>query len=100
MKNSTYPWAFAAAIAAGVSGCSTFHHEDKNVPWDSVPAVVQSTVQTHLYGGTVSTVEREQCERHVVYEVKVSGADGWHSEVKVAEDGKLLKYKTKKFEGI
>ncbi len=96
MRKSTYVWAFAAAMAAGVSGCSTFHHEDMNVPWSSVPEVVQSTVQAHLYGGIVKTVEREQNERCVVYEVKVNGPGNKHSEVKVAEDGKLLKYKAEK----
>jgi len=44
--------------------------------------------------GTVDKVEKETMKSGVVYEAKVKGAEGQCSEIKVAEDGKLLKYKT------
>ena len=94
MKKLYGQFAVVVAVSALASGCGTFHHEEKNVQWDTVPAVVQGTVQAHLYGGTVDTIEREQNDHCVVYEVKVNGSQGWHSEIKVGEDGKLLKYKT------
>jgi hypothetical protein len=56
--------------------------------------VVQSTIQAHLYGGTVSKVEKETMKCGVVYEAKVKGNEGQCSEITVAEDGRLLKYKT------
>ena len=63
------------------------------MPWNNVPAVVQSTIQAHTYGGAVGKVEKETIKYGVVYEAKVQGPDGQCSEIKVADDGKLLKYK-------
>jgi len=90
--------ALVVAIAAVASGCSTFRHEEVKVTWDTVPAVVQSTIQAHTYGGTVGDVEKETMKGGVVYEAKVKGPEGQCSEIKVAEDGKLLKYKARKAE--
>ena len=98
MMKSKCQLAFVVAIAAVGFGCSTFHHEDVNVLWNTVPAVVQATIQAHTYGGTVSKVEQETEKCGLVYEAKVKGPDGQCSEIKVAADGKLLKYKTWKKE--
>ena len=94
MRKSMYQVAFVVAIVAAVSGCNTFHHEGVKVPLNTVPAVVQATIQAHTYGGTVGKVEKETMKCGVVYEAKVKGPAAQCSEVKVAEDGKLLKYKT------
>lgn len=98
MKKSMYSLGLVVAVAALAAGCSTIHHEEVYVSWDSVPAVVQSTIQSHRFGGTVSTVEMETDKCGTVYEAKVKGPDGQRSEVKVAGDGKLIKYKTSKKE--
>jgi hypothetical protein len=94
MRKSTCQLAFVLAIAAVVSGCNTFRHEEVSVPWNNLPAVVQSTIQAHTYGGTVGKVEKETMKCGIVYEAKVKGPEGQCSAIKVAEDGKLLKYKT------
>ena len=96
MRKSTYQWAFVFATAALVSGCCTYCQKEVNVPLNTVPALVQSTIQAHTYGGTVGKVEKETTKCGVVYEVKVEGQAGQCSEIKVAEDGKLLKYKAGK----
>ncbi len=96
MKKLIYRLGFVVAVAALAAGCNTVHHEEVNVPWDSVPAVVQSTIQSHQFGGTVDKVEKESNECGVVYEAKVKGPNGQYSEVKVAEGGKLIKYKAGK----
>jgi len=96
MRISTCQWAFVLATMALISGCCTYCHQEVNVPWDTVPAVVQATIQAHTYGGAVGKVEKETTKCGVVYEVKVEGQAGQCSEVKVAEDGKLLKYKAGK----
>ena len=97
MNKITFQLGFVVAVAAIAAGCSTMVHEEVNVPWDSVPAVVQSTIQAHQYGGTVvGKIEKETNECGVVYEAKVKGPNGECSEVKVAESGKLLKYKAGK----
>ena len=98
MRALAFQLAFVVAIAAVVSGCSTVREEEVKVSWDAVPAVVQSTIQAHTYGGTVGKVEKETMKCGVVYQAKVEGPDGQCSEVKVAEDGKLLKYKAWKDE--
>ena len=89
---------FVVVVAALAAGCTTMHHKEVTVSWESVPAVVQSTILAHQYGGTVGKVEKETMKCGTVYEAKVKGADGKCSEVKVAEDGKLLKYKACKKE--
>ena len=90
--------ALVVLVAAVVSGCGTFRHEEAAVPLNSVPAVVQATIQAHTYGGTVGKVEKETMKCGVVYEAKVLGPEGQCSEIKVADDGRLLKYKTWKEE--
>ncbi|MCX7010342.1 MAG: hypothetical protein NTY53_24405 [Kiritimatiellaeota bacterium] len=96
MKKSTGQWALVVALAAVISGCATYRSEEVTVPWNSVPAVVQSTIEAHKYGGVVSKVELEKKQCGLVYEAKVQGQAGKCSEITVAEDGKLLKYKMEK----
>lgn len=96
MNKSMGQWALVAALAAAVSGCTTFHNEEVTVPWNNVPSAVQTTIDAHKYGGVVSKVEMERTKCGLVYEAKVQGQSGQCSEVKVAEDGKLLKYKAER----
>ena len=96
MRTLVNQLAVVTAIAAVAVGCSTFRHEEMKVPLNTVPAVVQATIQAHTYGGTVDKVEKETMKSGVIYEAKVKGPDGQCSEIKVAEDGKLLKYKAGK----
>ena len=96
MRKSTGQWALVAVLAVAVSGCTTFRSDEVTVPWASVPAVVQSTIEAHKYGGVVSKVEMERKKCGLVYEAKVQGQGGQCSEITVAEDGKLLKYKVEK----
>jgi hypothetical protein len=96
MRKLTGHVALVAGLVAVVSGCTTFHSEEVTVPWNNVPSVVQATIDAHKYGGVVSKVEMERTKCGLVYEAKVQGQGGQCSEVKVAEDGKLLKYKIEK----
>ena len=98
MKKLTYRLGFVVAVAALAAGCCTVSHEEVNVTWDTVPVVVQTTILAHQYGGTLGKIEKETMKCGTVYEAKVKGPDGHCSEVKVAEDGKLIKYKTSKKE--
>ena len=92
-KSMLYRLAVVVAIAAAAESCGTFRQEEVKVPWDTVPPVVQSTIQAHTYGGTVEEIEKETKKCGVVYEAKVKGPGGQCNEIKVAADGKLLKYK-------
>ena len=93
MKKLICQLGFVIGVTALATGCSTMCHKEVNVSWTDVPTVVQSTIQTHQFGGTVGKIEKETMKCGTVYEAKVKGPDGKYSEVKVAEDGKLLKYK-------
>ena len=88
--------AVAVAITASISGCCSFGEKEVVVPLNAVPAAVQATIQSHTFGGTVAKVEKETKKCGVVYEAEVKGPGEQCAEVKVAEDGKLLKYKTEK----
>ena len=93
MKTIACQLAMAAAVAVVACGCCTVCHKEMVVPLNTVPAAVQATIQAHTYGGVVDRVEKETLKSGVVFEAVVKGSDGVYSEVKVAEDGKLLKYK-------
>ena len=96
MKRLMGPLTIAVAISAAVSGCCTFSEKEVVVPLDAVPAAVQATITAHTFGGTIGKVEKETKKCGVVYEAEVKGPGKQCAEVKVAEDGKLLKYKTEK----
>ena len=103
--SNTYSMQKVAMVAAAgttiaflFAGCAMFRGDEK-VAWDSVPAVVQSTIQAHANGGTVARVEKETEKGRVVYEAKVKGKDGECTEVAVAEDGTLVKTEADHAEG-
>jgi hypothetical protein len=76
----------ATALATPVFAHGDKEKEEK-VEWNNVPAQVQSTITSNSSGGQVVSVEKEGTE----YEAKVKGTDGKMSEVKVGEDGSLVK---------
>ena len=79
--------AFAASSFAG--------EKEEKVQWSSVPAAVQKTITENAGGGKVEEVEKETKTKHgksvTVYEAKVKKSDGKKVEIKVGEDGKLIK---------
>jgi len=79
--------AFAASSFAG--------EKEEKVQWSSVPAAVQKTITENAGGGKVEEVEKETKTKHgksvTVYEAKVNKSDGKKVEIKVGEDGKLIK---------
>jgi len=93
MRKLIYQLGFVGVVATLAAGCCTYQKEEVNVPWTAVPAIVQSTITAHQYGGTVGKIEKETMKGNVVYEAKIKGPEGQSSEIKVAEDGKLIKYK-------
>jgi len=56
-----------------------------------LPAVVQKTIQDSLAGGTVTGIEKESENSAAHYSADVKKGDGDEVEVKVAEDGNLIK---------
>jgi len=78
---------FAASSFAG--------GKEEKVQWSSVPAVVQKTITENAGGGKIEEIEKETETKDgksiTVYEAKVKNSDGKKMEIKVGEDGKLIK---------
>ena len=68
--------------------------------WELSTAHAAASTKYAVLGDTVGKVEKETMKCGVVYEAKVKGPDGACGEIKVAEDGKLLKYKAGKAEKL
>jgi len=85
-----------ALTAAMILATSSFAGEkEEKIQWDSVPSVVQKTITENMDGGKVEEIEKETKTKDgksvTVYEAKVKKSDGKKIEIKVAEDGKLIK---------
>ena len=68
---------------------------EEKIQWDNVPAVVQKTITENAGDGKIEEIEKETETKHgksiTVYEAKVKKSDGKKIEIKVGEDGKLIK---------
>lgn len=69
--------------------------KEEKVQWSTVPAVVQKTITENAGGGKIEEIEKETKTKDgksiTVYEAKVKNSDGKKMEIKVGEDGKLIK---------
>jgi hypothetical protein len=68
---------------------------DEKVQWSDVPAAVQKTITENAGGGKIEEIEKETKmigeKRTPIYEADVRKPDGSKIEIKVREDGKLIK---------
>src|SRR5690349_2953147 len=89
-----------AAVTVGLASVALAKEEkkDQTVEWKDVPAAVQKTIMANANGGTVSKVEKETKKGKTVYEADVKGTNGSELEIKVAENGDLIKAKAEKAE--
>ena len=98
MKKS---WLVVAFVGLGLMGCASMHHEEgkdddeKNetkITIDRAPAPVQATLQTETSGGKITDLDKETDDGKTIYEADATIGDKAY-EIKVAEDGTLLKKK-------
>jgi hypothetical protein len=80
--------AMAAAFALGLSAPA---YADEKVEMKDLPAAVQKTIQDYLAGGTVTGIDKESENGKTSYSADVKKPNGERVEIKVAEDGKLIK---------
>ena len=75
------------------SGCE--REKEEKIHWSSLPAVVQETITGNVGNGKIEEIERETRIKNgksiIVYEVEIKKPDGKETEIKVGEDGKLIK---------
>ena len=86
---------FVLTVAMAFAASSFAGEKEEKVQWTSVPVVVQKTITENLGGGKVEEIEKETKTKDgqsvTVYEAKVKKSDGKKVEIKVSEDGKLVK---------
>ena len=90
--------------AAMVFATSAFGEEER-IQWTDVPPAVQKTILDNAGGGKIEEIEKETQTQHArvlhfdsdkivtVYEAEVEKPDGKEIEIRVSEDGKLIKIK-------
>jgi uncharacterized membrane protein YkoI len=70
------------------------HHDgDGHLSLDSIPAAARAAIERESAGGRVHDIDRETKDGKTVYEAEVDTADGKEREIKVSEDGTVLKSK-------
>ena len=89
--------------AAMVFATSAFAGKEERIQWTDVPPAVQKTITDNAGGGKIEEIEKETETQKVrilhvdgsktvtVYEAEVEKPDGKEIEIKVSEDGKLIK---------
>ncbi len=94
--------------AAMVFATSAFAGDQERIQWTDLPPAVQKTITDHAGGGKIEEIEKETKIQHAralhfdndkivtVYEAEVEKPDGKEIEIKVGEDGKLIKIKSEK----
>ena len=86
---------FVLTVAMAFAASSFAGEKEEKVQWTSVPVVVQKTITENLGDGKVEEIEKETKTKDgqsvTVYEANVKKSDGKNIEIKVGEDGKLIK---------
>lgn len=84
-----------AVLLPAAMALATSAFADEKVQWTDVPPQVQKTITSHSGGGKIMEVEKDakliDGKPVTVYEAEVTKPDGKKIEIKVAEDGKLIK---------
>lgn len=92
-----------ALPAATVFATSAFAGEGERIRWTDVPPAVQKTITDYADGGKIEEIEKEMKTQHVrvlhfdsdkiitIYGAEVEKQNGEEIEIRVGEDGKLIK---------
>jgi len=94
MKTKTFLLAvLSVALAFVISGCES--EKEEKIQWSILPLVVQKTITENAGDGEIEEIEKEIKTKNgkpvTVYEVEIKKSDGKKIEIKVGEDGKLIK---------
>jgi uncharacterized membrane protein YkoI len=82
---------FIFPLAAVLAFGAPAQAKDK-LTFEQTPPKVQETIRQHVQNGKITEIEREQEKgKPAVFEVEYKAADGKSHEIKVREDGQLLK---------
>ena len=98
LKSTTV--ALALAVGLGASGARANEEDEgkdedeQKVEMKDLTADVQKTIQDYLAGGNVARVVKESENGKTLYSADVQKPNGEKVEIKVAEDGKLVRVNT------
>ena len=94
--NRRIMWAIAIIIGLGAIGALVYGNMNKEenkqkLAMTDLPPAVQKTIQDNLAGGTVTETTKETKDGKTYYEAQVQKSGGEKVEIKVAEDGTLIR---------
>ncbi|GAA5126246.1 hypothetical protein JIN84_15265 [Luteolibacter yonseiensis] len=95
MRNKQTIRTLVIALALGAGTTFAEEEKDEKIPFASLPAAVQKTIQAEAdaKSATIGDVEKETEKGKTEYEAEITRKDGKKFEVVVAEDGSLIKTK-------
>ena len=94
LKSTTVAVALAVGLGAHAYADEEGEGKDEyeqNVEMNDLPAVVQKTIQDSLAGRAVTDIEKESEDGRTHYSADAKKDNGDKVEIKVAEDGNLIK---------
>jgi uncharacterized membrane protein YkoI len=94
VKSTTLALALAVGLGASGARANEKDEDEQKVEIKDLTADVQKTIQDHLAGGNVTRVVKESENGKILYSADVQKSDGEKVEIKVAEDGKLVRLNT------
>lgn len=95
IRHWTVMFGMALGLAVPLTFSDTAMAGDK-VTLEEVPAPVRETITRETQGGEIREIERETKDGQTVYEVEFKPKEGAQKvELKIGQDGKILKRETK-----
>lgn len=82
-----------ATLLLTLTGCG--NEKEKKVQWHNLPTVVQDTITENIGDGKIEEIEKKTKTKNGIpvstYEIEAKKSDNKEVEIKVREDGKLIK---------
>jgi uncharacterized membrane protein YkoI len=91
VKSTTLALALAVGLGASGARANENDEDEQKVEMKDLTADVQKTFHDYLAGGNVTRVVKESENGKTLYSADVQKSNGEKVEIKVAEDGKLVR---------
>jgi hypothetical protein len=91
VKTTTLALALAVGLGASSARANEKDEDEQKVEIKDVSADVQKTIHDYLAAGNVTSVVKESENGKTLYSANVQKPNGEKVEIKVAEDGKLVR---------
>ena len=98
-KTTTLAVALAVGLGASGARANEKDEDEQQIEMKDLAASVQKTIQEYLAGGNVTRVVKESENGKTLYSADVQKPNGEKVEIKIAEDGKLVRLNANDNEG-